>query len=213
MIGAARSLGAILHIGARVQEIETRGDRVIGVKTQDGRRFPAEQVVNCAGRWANDPSPDNGLHIPLAPTVGFLVFTPPVGVRLRRIVRTPLVDMRPDGAGRIMLHRNETDATLTPDSKPDREQPQARDLVGRACQVLPGIGPVEAEAVRLAIRPIPKDGLSAIGPVPRIDGYYLAVTHSGVTLSPFLGIAVADEIVRGRIRPELARFRPARFFN
>ncbi len=72
MIGAARRLGATLHIGARVQEIETRGGRVVGVKTLDGRSFPAEQVVNCAGRWANDASPDTGLHIPLAPTVGFL---------------------------------------------------------------------------------------------------------------------------------------------
>jgi glycine/D-amino acid oxidase-like deaminating enzyme len=34
-----------------------------------------------------------------------------------------------------------------------------------------------------------------------------------VTLSPFLGAAVADEIVRGRQRAELAPFRPARFFN
>ena len=54
---------------------------------------------------------------------------------------------------------------------------------------------------------------SAVGPVPRVDGYYLAVTHSGVTMSPFLGAAVADEIVHGRQRPELADFRPARFFN
>jgi glycine/D-amino acid oxidase-like deaminating enzyme len=66
---------------------------------------------------------------------------------------------------------------------------------------------------RIAIRPIPGDHLSAIGPVPRISGYYLAVTHSGVTMSPFLGAAVADEVVRGKQRRELADFRPARFFN
>jgi len=49
--------------------------------------------------------------------------------------------------------------------------------------------------------------------VPRVQGYYLAVTHSGVTMSPFLGRCVADEVVRGQARPELADFRPARFFN
>jgi glycine/D-amino acid oxidase-like deaminating enzyme len=49
--------------------------------------------------------------------------------------------------------------------------------------------------------------------MPRVSGYYLAVTHSGVTMSPFIAIAVADEIVRGKPRPELADFRPARFFN
>ena len=91
--------------------------------------------------------------------------------------------------------------------------PKARDLVQRARQLLPLIGEVEPEAVRIAIRPIPGDHLSAIGPVPRTSGYYLAVTHSGVTMSPFLGAAVADEVVRGKQRRELADFRPARFFN
>jgi hypothetical protein len=32
-------------------------------------------------------------------------------------------------------------------------------------------------------------------------------------MSPFLGPVVADEIVRGRQRAELANFWPARFFN
>jgi glycine/D-amino acid oxidase-like deaminating enzyme len=32
--------------------------------------------------------------------------------------------------------------------------------------------------------------------MPRTSGYYIAVTHSGVTMSPFLGAVVADEIVR-----------------
>jgi glycine/D-amino acid oxidase-like deaminating enzyme len=67
--------------------------------------------------------------------------------------------------------------------------------------------------VRIAIRPIPSDHFSAIGPVPRVQGYYLAITHSGVTMSPFLGRAIAEEIVLGRVRAELADFRPARFFN
>jgi glycine/D-amino acid oxidase-like deaminating enzyme len=47
----------------------------------------------------------------------------------------------------------------------------------------------------------------------RTSGYYMAITHSGVTMSPFLGAAVADEIVGGRQRAELADFRPARFFD
>jgi glycine/D-amino acid oxidase-like deaminating enzyme len=49
--------------------------------------------------------------------------------------------------------------------------------------------------------------------MPHVEGYYLVVTHSGVTLAPLLGAAVADEVARGRQRPELAPFRPARFFN
>ena len=86
-------------------------------------------------------------------------------------------------------------------------------MVRRARQLMPSIGDVEPEAVRIAIRPIPGDQFTAVGPMPRVSGYYLAITHSGVTMSPFLGAAAADELVRGKQRPELADFRPARFFN
>ncbi len=210
---AARRHGARLIAGARVVDLVVRADQVRGVRLADGTVHEADIVVNCAGRWTNEPVRDSGLHLPLAPTVGFLVFTPPVAANVGRVVRTTLIDTRPDGAGRLMLHWNPTDATLAPDSAISPSMPQARDMMQRLRQLLPSIGPVEAEAVRLAIRPIPGDTLAAVGPVPRVGGYYLAVTHSAVTMSAFIGIAVADEIVNGRERPELASFRPARFFN
>ncbi|MDX3805106.1 LysR substrate-binding domain-containing protein [Bosea thiooxidans] len=70
-----------------------------------------------------------------------------------------------------------------------------------------------ANSARVTIRPIPRDGLSAVGPVPGLENYYLMVTHSGATLSPALGAMAADEIVNGTRRPELEGFRPARFFS
>jgi glycine/D-amino acid oxidase-like deaminating enzyme len=169
--------------------------------------------VNCAGRWTNEAVFEAGLHLPLAPTVGFLVFTPPVAAGLARVARTPVIDTRPDGAGRLVLHWNPTDATLSIESKLTPDMPEARDLVRRARILLPSIGVVEPEAVRIAIRPIPRDHFSAVGPVPRVSGYYLAITHSAVTMSPFIGALAADELVRNRQRTELADFRPARFFN
>jgi glycine/D-amino acid oxidase-like deaminating enzyme len=199
--------------GARVADLILKDDRVSGVRLADGTLHEADMVVNCAGRWTNEVVREAGLHLPLAPTVGFLVFTPPVACGLTRVVHASMIDVRPDGAGRLMLHWNPTDETVRIDSEVSPSMPQARDLVRRARQLLPSIGEVEAEAVRIAIRPMPGDHFSAIGPVPRISGYYLAVTHSGVTMSPFLGAAVADEIVRGQQRPELVDFRPARFFN
>jgi glycine/D-amino acid oxidase-like deaminating enzyme len=210
---ACRRHGATVICGARVVDLISTGDRVAGVRLADGTLHEADMVVNCAGRWTNEVVREAGLHLPLAPTVGFLVLTPPVASSLSRVVRTSVIDARPDGAGRLMLHWNPTDATLRFDSQLSPSMPQARDMVQRARRLMPSIGDVEPEAVRIAIRPIPGDELSAVGPMPRTSGYYLAVTHSGVTMSPFLGAAVADEIVRGQQRPELADFRPARFFN
>jgi glycine/D-amino acid oxidase-like deaminating enzyme len=214
MLSAARLRhGAKIVCGARVVDLIMVADRVTGVRLADGSQYEADTVVNCAGRWTNEATRDAGLHLPLAPTVGFLVFTPPVAAGLSRVVRTPVIDARPDGAGRLMLHWNETDATMSFDTKLTSSMPEARDLAQRARRLLPSIGEVEPEAVRIAIRPIPADHFSAIGPMPRTSGYYIAVTHSGVTMSPFLGAAVADEVVGGRQRAELADFRPARFFN
>ena len=211
MLSAARLRhGAKVICGARVVDLIMAGDRVTGVRVADGTQYEADTVVNCAGRWTNEATRDAGLHLPLAPTVGFLVFTPPVAASLSRVVRTPLIDVRPDGAGRLVLI---ADTTLSFDAKITPSMPEARDWVRRARRLLPSIGEVEPEAVRIALRPMPADHFSAVGPMPRTSGYYIAVTHSGVTLSPFLGAAVADEIVHGRQRPELADFRPARFFN
>ncbi len=214
MLSAARRRhGAKVVTGARVANLIIRGDRVSGVRLADGAELEADMVVNCAGRWTNEVVREAGLHLPLAPTVGFLVFTPPVAAGLSRVVHASMIHARPDGAGRLLLHWNETDATMRFDRERSPSMPEARDLVRRARQLLPSIGDVEPEAVRIAIRPMPGDHFSAVGPVPRISGYYLAVTHSGVTMSPFLGAAVADEVVRGQVRAELKDFRPARFFN
>ena len=213
MLAAARARGASVICGVRVADLIMRSGRVAGVKAADGRLFEADMVVTCAGRWANDPVADAGLHLPLAPTVGFLVFTPPVAARVGRVIHAPMIQTRPDGAGRLVLHWNATDATLGFDPRPGAAMPEARDLVQRARRLLPPIGNAEVEAARMAIRPIPGDSFSAVGPVPRVEGYYLAITHSGVTMSPFLGAAVADEVLHNRCVAELTDFRPARFFN
>jgi glycine/D-amino acid oxidase-like deaminating enzyme len=214
MLSAARRRhGAKIICGARVTDLIITADRVRGVRLADGTSHEADMVVNCAGRWTNEAVREAGLHLPLAPTVGFLVFTPPVASSLNRVVRTTVIDARPDGAGRLILHWNPTDATLRIDSKLSASMPEARDMVRRVRQLMPSIGDVEPEAVRIAIRPIPGDQFTAVGPMPRVSGYYLAITHSGVTMSPFLGAAAADELVRGKQRTELTDFRPARFFN
>jgi glycine/D-amino acid oxidase-like deaminating enzyme len=212
MLGAARSHGAVVICGARVSATVLHGGRMTGVKTADGQLFHADVVVNCAGRWANDPVSEAGLHLPLAPTVGLLAFTPPVAARVGRVVRAPDIHTRPDGAGRLVCIAP-TEALPAFDPRPSVALPEVRELGRRVRRLLPVIGDVEPEAARMAIRPIPGDSYSAVGPMPRVDGYYLAITHSGVTMSPFLGAAVAEEIVHGRRRPELADFRPARFFN
>lgn len=213
MLREARRLGAALHTRGRVLRVETRGGRVTGVLTEDGAHHPADVVVNCLGRWVNDVAVEPGLHLPMASTPGLLVLTPPVPTGLRRVVHAPTVNLRPEGAGRLLLQWEGGDIGLDPDRPPAPDSPAVREVLRRAEAVLPDTAPLEAESARIGVRPIPADGHSAFGPAPRLAGYWFAVTHSGATLAPFAGLALADEIAHGRERPELAAFRPARFFN
>lgn len=69
----------------------------------------------------------------------------------------------------------------------------------------------EFASSRRCMRPMPADGLPIVGALPGIQGVYLLVTHSGITLGPLLAQLLADEIVTGRISPWLERYRPDRF--
>ena len=207
MLSAARRRhGAEIICGARIVDLIMTGDRVSGVRTADGRQYDADIVVNCAGRWTNEATRDAGLHLPLAPTVGFLVFTPPVAASLARVVRTPVINARPDGAGRLMLHWNPTDAELAFDKPLSPSMSEARDLVRRARRLLPSIGEVEPEAVRIAIRPIPGDHFSAIGPMPRNLGL-LCRRHP----QRCDNVAVSGDRRRRRDRARTATRRTRRF--
>ncbi|MBV9753136.1 MAG: FAD-binding oxidoreductase [Hyphomicrobiales bacterium] len=213
MIREAIKRGAKLEEGAKVADLETRNGAVRGARTKDGALHEADIVINCAGRWADRVAQDPGLRLPLAPTTGFIVFTPPVATTVTHLVHSPFVNFRPDGAGRLMLHNNDTDGETTLEMTPRPDMPQALAIMRHAAELMPTLRGVKPEAARITARAIPQDGLSAIGPAPRIKGYYFVVTHSGVTLSPYLAEAVTDEIMHNRARPELENFRPARFFN
>lgn len=212
MAQRARKLGATIRTGVRVNELIMEAGCARGVVTATGERIDADLVVNCAGRWTNDVMADAHLRIPMALRLGFLAFTPPGATTLSRVLRTPLVDMRPDGAGRLMLHDNDIDKLVELDTPLPPMMKHAESMTNAAARLIPMLAGIAPEAVRRAIRPVPQDGYSAIGPIPGISGYYLAVTHSAVTLSAHLGRLIAREVAGVR-QDSLTPFRPDRFFT
>src|SRR6266540_2548595 len=84
-------------------------------------------------------------------------------------------------------------------------------LLGQAARFLPVLRGARIARTLLAWRSMPTDRLPILGPLPGLDGLYLAVTHSGVTLAPVLGPLVAEEIATGEQGRLLAPFRPGRF--
>lgn len=213
MISNAVKVGAVLKTGSKVIEIVKRNGSAAGVRTEDGTLYEADVVVNCTGRWADRVALEPEFHLPLAPTVGFMAFTPPVATSISHPILSPTLDVRPDGAGRLMIRHGDLDDQVTVDTVPYASMPQVLELTRRAIELIPSLKGVRAEAARVTARSMPKDGLSAVGPVPQIDNYYFVVTHSGVTLAALFAQIAADEIALGKHHPELDDFRPARFFN
>ncbi len=93
----------------------------------------------------------------------------------------------------------------------DLTQRHGQALLGQAARFLPVLRGARIARTLLAWRSMPTDRLPILGPLPGLDGLYLAVTHSGVTLAPVLGPLVAEEIATGEQGRLLAPFRPGRF--
>jgi len=211
MVQAALRLGAQVRERARVTSLQVSRGRVTGVRTAGGEAYGADVVVNCAGPEADEMAGLAGWRLPLHRRPGLLIVTPPVPTSLRRIVHSPECSIRPDGGGRVMLHADPLDEDIRPDEAIGPSAPLVKEVIRLAAIVFPTLAGTAAEATRLGIRPIPKDGFPIVGPVPDVEGYYIVVTHSGVTLAPILGQAVAHELVQGRTEPMLESFRPNRF--
>lgn len=209
LLAAARQQGAQVLPHTRATNLLRQGRRIAGVQLADGQRLQADWVINCSGRWADQSEWAQAQPIPLAPTGGLMLFTPPLAHGLQRVIFSPQVHIRPDGAGRLLVCRN--DLELPADARPADYETQARQLLNAAAELLPLLHGVDAEALRVGVRAQPQDSFPAVGPTPGVDGYYSVVTHSGVTLAPYLGQAVADEIVRGQPQAALDAFRPGRF--
>ncbi|MDQ2785449.1 MAG: FAD-binding oxidoreductase [Chloroflexota bacterium] len=207
---AAEHAGATVHTGCRVVEVVRSGGRVTGVVTESGERIAAEMVVSCVGRWSGEFARMAGIHLPMEPTVGMLVVTSAAPVRLRAVLNSPTINVRPDGGGRLRLQATEFDA-ITPPEMPTTPLPAtAHRVYERAIAVLPSLAGTPIQAALVGVRAIPGDGYPIVGPAPGMDGLYIACTHSGVTMGPLLGRIVAREIMGGIVDPRIETFRPER---
>jgi glycine/D-amino acid oxidase-like deaminating enzyme len=209
----AGALGAHLVLGQRVIAMDVSAGRVTGVRTDAGTRIPADFVVNCAGPDADRVARLAGARVPMTAVPGLVAHTPPSAVRLRSVVFASGVNVRPASDGGLVLHSYEVDRTLSASAvRAGSVATDARaslELLDRARAVLPRLASARIDAARVGIRPIPLDGLPAVGPLPGIDGLYAVVSHSAANLSPILGRLAADELL-GTVHERLEPFRPAR---
>jgi glycine/D-amino acid oxidase-like deaminating enzyme len=211
LASAARAHGAEIRSNQKVVEILQEAGCVVGVKTATGEHHSADVVVSCTGRWTDFTTELVGAPIPLAPTLGLLVTSTPVPTTLRSLVHTTSVNLRPDGGSRVKMASFDHDALLDWDTPRQKLREYAEEVLDRAKVILPVLDGGSVDSYKVGIRALSQDGLPAIGPVSGLDGFYMIVTHSGVTMGPFLGRIAAKEILGGPVDNRLTDFRPDRF--
>ncbi|MDH6111744.1 glycine/D-amino acid oxidase-like deaminating enzyme [Kitasatospora sp. MAP12-15] len=215
-----RRSGVLVRTGDAVTGL-LGADPVRGVTLASGERIEADAVVSCAGRGTRELLGRVGADVPLVEpgdpavtTLGLLVRTSPVPVRVERILHAPHLSIRPHSGGRLVLHCHDVDEELLPDQPDAAEQARAagQRVLRRLAEVLPGAaaGEVVVEDAYVGVRPMPADGMSVLGWVPGTGALYVVVTHSGLTLAPVLGELAAQELL-GEPSALAAAFRPERF--
>lgn len=209
LVELARREGTELRFGTAVESIETRGAHIAAIRLSGGERIPVDAVVNAAGPAADQVASLLGRSLPLAPRRGLLVRLAVEGDPLGRIMHTRNADLRPDEPGYLLVHHNSIDQKLEEDAS--SIESLHGELLRRSHKVLPTLSGAEVVETRVGVRPIPIDGLSCVGAVSALPGYYEAVTHSGVTLGPLLGRLLAKEILTGEVDSLMTPYRPDRF--
>ncbi len=202
--------GTVVQTGVRAVGIEMDAGWVSGVRAtggEDGGLIPVDAVVNAAGPAAGAVAGLVGRELPLKSKDGLLVRVAAERGLLGRLLHTPHINLRPDGPGHVLLHHTLMDERLAEEGG----MSLAGELLGRAREIIPALTNANIEEIRSGTRPVPADGLSCVGGVADLPGYYEAVTHSGVTLGPLIGRLLAREVLTGEIDPLILPFRPDRF--
>lgn len=196
--------GAQVLSGVAAQ-LWVEGGKVCGVQTALGL-MAADQVVIAAGLGAPALLAPLGLSLPMLYRPGLMLRTAPVDLRLAHILAAPEQEVRQDEEGRLWapaaaFHQSDVGGNLAD------PMGQAEATLQRIGTML-GVQGLRAEAVMQAERPVPGDGLPVVGAV--MEGLWLAVLHSGVTLSAIVAEGLTAEIAGQDILPDLAPFRPER---
>lgn len=203
---AAVRLGATHRPGTRYERLDLYNDKITGVVTSGGT-IATSSVVIAAGIATPDLLSPLGIGLPLTSPEGLLVYTEPLPPVVNGLIVAPDFHVRQTSEGRLVAGFDFVGTIVgTPAKAADR-------LVRRLNEVLDLPEPARLSHRTLERRPTPTDGFPAVGPLPQIGGLYVAVTHSGMTLAPAIGLFAADELLTGRRDPLLAPYAPTRFVS
>jgi sarcosine oxidase subunit beta len=199
---AARRAGAKILGNTEVTGIEVVEGRIQKVITNRGA-IATPVVVNAAGVHVPHIGRMVGLSIPVDPEHGHMVISQPYARLIP--IPTDYVTQLPNGSFFIGTTNNNIgyDTKVRPLWLPP--------FLQNALRILPALKNVGALRIFAHLRPMPPDRLPIYDRVPEVEGFYIAVGHSGITLAPLTGKIFTDWIVNGETDIDLSPYSLKRF--
>jgi D-arginine dehydrogenase len=204
--------GARIFYGRRLAAVETAGGRVVSVDTDHRERIETPIVVNAAGAWAGEVAAlAQASPLPLRPTRRHLVVTGPLGwVEPSWPFVWDLshdIYFRPEPPGLLLSPCDQTDHPPGDASVDDCALGLLAEKLEKA---FPRLSDLPVQSTWAGHRTLLPDGRFAIGPDPRLAGFFwcAGLGGHGVTTSAAAGRLAAEAVLDGSADPG---FTPARF--
>jgi D-amino-acid dehydrogenase len=209
----ARAAGVTFRSATQVARVLVEKGRVRGVRAATGEELAADAVVIAAGAWSAALLRPLGYALPLQPAKGYHCDVapdegggPPVTeacVLAERLVFVTPLGNRTRLAGTLEFSGLNLEI----------RRPRLEQLTRAAREYFTSLEAIRSLSEWCGLRPCLPDGLPAIGPVPGVEGLYLATGHAmaGMTLGPVTGKLVAEMILDGAPSLDTAGLDPARF--
>ena len=221
---AAQDLGVQLRFTTRVTELLIESGTIHGVQTDQGP-LRADRVVLTAGPWSGQLAVHAGFGLPMQTLRHQRACTGPIdGVPDHHpVVRVTDVScyVRPEQGGYLFGFFEPTptsiDLTAEPADFCTDDLPVPHETISEARQrlapVLPILGTIPVIENHQGITSFAPDGRYLIGPVPGVDGLFVAsgCAALGIAGSAAVGSWLAESVVTGNTASALAEFDPLRF--
>ncbi|RWC94920.1 MAG: FAD-binding oxidoreductase [Mesorhizobium sp.] len=204
LLADAERRGAKLAAGTVTALVRSNG-KVTGVE-MSGEELAADEVVIAAGAGAPGIAETVGVKLPIETPPGLIVHSRPYKKLLNGLVLAERLHMRQTAEGRIIAGSDFGGA-----DPGENAEDTARELFKATKAMLRGAEGLELDFHTVGYRPTPVDGFPIIGRAEGMDGLYVAVMHSGITLAPVVGLFAAREILAGERDPLLQPYGLGRF--
>jgi sarcosine oxidase subunit beta len=209
---AARARGVTIREHCEVRGIDVEAGRIRRVRVRGGA-VATPVLVNAAGAWARLVGEMAGIRIPVSP-------------RKRQVFMVDPPGAVPPGSPIIMEEeqdfycKSRAEGLIMVRGQPPGETLEAAVEWGYLDEVLeaaerriPALRGAPITGAWAGIRPMPADGRPLLGPVPGVEGCFVAggFGGQGFTRGPLAGRLLAELITTGRPSLDLSPYRVDRF--